>query len=56
MLQVVDFPFVPVTTIDLKTLFVKKKRSMSVIILFLFLYNNFLYLFLIRLIPGLKTI
>ena len=52
-LQVVDFPLVPVTTILLNFLFVKKNKSISVIIFFL---NLFKILFFIKLTPGERTI
>ena len=51
-LQVVDFPFVPVTTILFNFLLLKKNKSMSVIIFFSFFLK---FLFLIKLTPGVKT-
>ena len=56
ILQVVDFPLVPVTIIDLKNFFVKKNKSISVITLFWFLRRVFLYLDFLKLIPGLSMI
>lgn len=56
ILQVVDLPLDPVTTIDLKFSLVKYNKSISVIIFFLYLINFFLYFVLFKLIPGLKTI
>ena len=52
----VDLPLVPVTTILLKDLFNKKIKSISVIILFLYRINCFLFLELFKLMPGLKII
>ena len=52
-LQVVDLPFVPVTTMLLNLFLVKKNRSISVIIFFL---NCLKTLFRIKLMPGESTI
>ena len=54
--QVVDFPLLPVTIIDFFTLLLKKNKSKSVIILFLFFLSVILNFDLLILIPGLKII
>ena len=56
ILEVVDLPLVPVITILLENFLTKKKRSRSVIILFLNLIRLFLFLDFAKLIPGLKII
>ena len=56
ILQVVDLPLVPVTTMLLKFFLNKKNKSKSVIIFFLNLVNWFLYFEVSKLIPGLKII
>ena len=56
ILQVVDFPLEPVTTIDLNFLLLRNNKSISVIIFFLNLTKFFLYFVFFKLIPGLKTI
>ena len=43
ILHVVDFPFVPVITILLENFLIKKIKSISVIILFLYFFNLFLF-------------
>ena len=53
ILHVVDFPLVPVTTIDFILGYIKKNKSRSVIILCLFLNNALLIPFFLMLIPGL---
>ncbi len=45
ILQVVDFPLVPVIEIIVASLLNSKKRSKSVIILFEFFLNSFLFCF-----------
>ena len=52
-LQVVDLPLVPVTTILLNLLLVKKNKSISVIIFFLYLIK---VLFFSKVMPGERTI
>ena len=56
ILHVVDLPLVPVTTILLKGLLIKKNKSISVIIFSLYLLNLFLLFCLFKFIPGLKII
>ena len=54
ILQVVDFPFDPVTTIDLNLLLNKYNKSISVIIFFLNFIKSFLNFVFFKLMPGLK--
>ena len=54
ILQVVDFPLVPVTIIDLKLELNKYNKSISVIIFFSYFFNKLLYFDLNKLTPGLK--
>ena len=56
ILQVVDLPLDPVTTIDLNFVLVKYNKSISVIIFFSFLFNSCLCFEFSKLTPGLKTI